>query len=49
MDNNELFRRRYVAVKNAMIKAQNPEFKKLWKNIMDGLIKYEINRKDTNS
>ena len=48
MDKNELFRRRYVAVKNAMIKAKNPDFKDLWKKVMDGLISVEINRKDNN-
>ena len=40
MEKDELFRRRYVAVKSAMIKAKNPDFKKLWKNIMDGLIQH---------
>ena len=41
MDTGELFRNRYVAVKNAMSKAKNPEFKELWKNVLKGLIAAE--------
>lgn len=43
---DQLFQRRYIAVKNAMIRAKNPKFKELWKNIMDELIKNETARKD---
>jgi hypothetical protein len=48
MDKDELFRHRYIAVKNAMFRAKNPEWKNLWKNVMNGLIKGEANRKDNN-
>ena len=48
MEQDELFKRRYIAVKNAMYRAKNPDFKDLWKKIMDGLIKFEINRKNNN-
>ena len=43
---DQLFQRRYIAVKNAMARAKNPEFKELWKNIMNKLIKAEAARKD---
>jgi hypothetical protein len=48
MDKNELFKNRYIAVKNAMFRAKNPEWKDLWKNVMNGLIKAEAKRKDNN-
>ena len=46
MNKDELFKSRYIAVKEAMVKAQNPEWKDLWKNVMNGLIKAETKRKD---
>ena len=46
MEKDELFKRRYIAVKEAMFKAKNPEWKDLWKNVMMGLIKAETKRKD---
>jgi len=48
MEQEELFKRRYIAVKEAMFRAKNPEFVELWKKVMDGLIKFEINRKNNN-
>ena len=46
MEKDELFKSRYIAVKNAMFKAKNPEWKDLWKNVMMGLIKAEAKRKE---
>ena len=47
MDNGELFKNRYLAVRSAMTKAKNPEFKELWRNIMTKLVQAESDRNGT--
>ena len=41
-----LFNRRVFAVREAMKIAQNPEFKKLWENILEKLIRNEQARRE---
>jgi hypothetical protein len=41
---DDLFKRRYFAVRNAMNNAKNPEFKQLWKDIMSKIVHNETER-----
>ena len=41
-----LFNRRVFAVKEAMRRAQKPEFQKLWENILEKLVRNEQARRN---
>ena len=46
---DDLFKRRYFAVRNAMNNAKNPEFKQLWKDIMSKIVHNETERTEGDS